>query len=282
MSGARVSEPRGVGLALGGGAARGLAHIGVLKVLEEEGIPVDCVAGTSAGSLVGAAFSVGLSWREIFEKARGINWFDIASPAFSRLGLLRMDRLQRLLEETLGNRTFESLSIPLSVVTVDLVSGDQVILCEGPVARAVRASCSIPGIFEPVIEDGRSLVDGGLLNNMPVDIVRRMGAGIVLGVDLNPDRRHIEPPRNVLDVLSYSFDILITNAANQFLAEADIIVSPQIGGFSYRDLRRIDELVALGEAAMRTKLGRLKEMLSTQRKSRPGGGGGRRSAPQGK
>jgi NTE family protein len=256
------SDRRGIGLALGGGAARGLAHIGVLKVLEEEGISVDHVAGTSAGSLVGAAFCAGLSWKNIRERARGINWFDIAFPAFPRMGLLRMDRLEHLLEEVLGNKTFENLSVPLSVVTVDLISGDQVVLRKGSVARAVRASCSIPGIFEPVEEDGQCLVDGGLLNNVPVDIVRGMGAEIVVGVDLNRDRRHIDPPRNVLDVLSYSFDILITNAANQYLAGADSVISPQLGGFSYRDFKRIDELVALGEEAMRAELGRVEGILS--------------------
>ncbi len=235
-----VSEPRGVGLALGGGAARGLAHIGVLKVLEEEGIRVDCIAGTSAGSLIGAAFAAGLSWKEILERARGINWFDIVSPSLPRMGLLRMERLQRLLEATWGNRTFESLSIPLSVVAVDIVSGDQVVLSKGSIARAVRASCSIPGVFEPVAEDGRTLVDGGLLNNVPADIARQMGAGIVLAVDLNTDRRHQEPPRNVLDVLFYSFDILMTHATHQNLGESCIMISPRLDGCSYRDFRRID------------------------------------------
>jgi NTE family protein len=242
----------------------------VIKVLQEEGIPIDFIAGTSAGSLVGAAFSAGLSWREILELARGINWLDIATPAVSLMGLMRMDRLQRLLEEALGDMTFQKLSIPLAVVTVDLISGDQVILCEGPVARAVRASCGIPGIFEPVVDGGRCLVDGGLLNNVPVDIVRRMGAGLVIGVDLSKDRRHNDPPRNIVDVLSYSFNILITNAANQSLAEADIVVSPPLGGFSYRDFRRMDELIELGERAMRSELGHLEQMLSKGKTSRSG------------
>jgi NTE family protein len=252
-----------VGLALGGGAARGLAHIGVLKVLQEEGIPIDFIAGTSAGSLVGAAFAAGLSWRDILETARGIDWLDIASPVFPRMGLMKMDRLQNLLERTLGERTFDSLSIPLSIVTVDIVSGDQIVLCGGSVARAVRASCSIPGIFEPVVEGAQRLVDGGLLNNMPVDVVRHMGAETVIGVDLSSDRRHVDPPRNMLDVLLYSFDTLVDNNARRSFESTDIIITPQLDGYSPRDFRKIDELVALGEKSMQTKLGVLRETLAT-------------------
>jgi len=260
-----VSRPRGIGLALGGGATRGIALIGVLKVLEEEGIPIDYVAGTSAGSLVGAAFCAGLSWQEMLEIAHGVDWSDFASPRFPRMGLMRMDKLQSFLEDILGDRTFQSLSIPLSVVTVDITTGEQVILSQGSVARAVRASCSIPGIFEPVVEDGRSLVDGGLVNNVPVDVVRRMGARIVIGVNLSSDRRHSVPPRNVFEVLLYSFDILLKNREDQRLSEADIIVAPRLGEFSPWDFRGIDQMVALGESAMRAEIGRLKEMLCTER-----------------
>ena len=180
------------------------------------------------------------------------------------MGLLRTARLQNLLEEILGDRTFESLPIPLSVVTADLMTGDQVVLYQGSLARALRASCSIPGIFEPVIDDGRSLVDGGLVNNVPVDVARRMGARIVIGVHLNADRCHSAPPRNVLEVLSYSFDILMNNGSQPYLSEADVVLAPRLGGFAPWDFRKIDELVARGENAMRAELGRLKEMLSMQ------------------
>ncbi len=255
------AQGRGIGLALGGGAARGLAHIGVFKVLEEEGIPVSHVAGTSVGSLMGAFFCAGLTYREMLEKARGVDWLDIASFTIPWMGFMKMDRLERLVEETLGKRTFASLAIPLSVVTVDIMTGDQVILTEGPVGRAVRASCSIPGIFEPFNDNGRLLVDGGLANNVPVDVVRGMGAGRVLGVSLSADRRHTTPPRHVLDVLFYSFEILMNSSVQRNIAEAEIVIAPDIGSFSYRDFRRADELVARGEEAMRRELSRLKEML---------------------
>jgi NTE family protein len=252
---------QGVGLALGGGAARGLAHIGVFKVLEEEGIPVSHVAGTSVGSLMGALFCAGLTYREMLEKAKGVDWLHIASFTFTRMGFMKMDRLERLVEETLGKRTFASLAIPLLVVTVDIMTGEQVILSAGSVGRAVRASCSIPGIFAPFDDNGRLLVDGGLANNVPVDVVRGMGAKKVLAVSLSADRRHTTPPRHVLDVLLYSFDILMNSNVQRNIAEAEIVIAPEIGGFAYRDFRRADELVAQGEKAMRGQLKRLKKLL---------------------
>ena len=263
----RTTAPPCVGLALGGGAVRGIAHIGVLKVLEEEGIPVGCVAGTSVGSLIGAAFCAGWSWREILERARSVTWSDIVSPTLPWKGLMRIGRLQRLLENTFGDLNLEDLHIPLSVVTVDITKGEQVVLCQGSVARAVRASCSIPGIFEPLVEDGRSLVDGGLVNSIPADVARQMGAGVVIGVDLNPDRRHLDPPQNVFGVLSYAWHILLNNGANQIFAEADIIVAPRVGSISYWSLGKTDKLVALGESAMRSEIGRLKERLSAERET---------------
>jgi len=258
------SRSHRVGLALGGGAARGLALIGVLKALEEEGIPVDYVAGTSVGSLVGAALCAGLSWQEILERARGIDWSVIASPILPRMGLLNMNKLQRLIEDTVGDRTFESLAIPFCAVVTDITTGEQVILSEGPVGRAVRASCSIPGFFEPVAIDGRSLVDGGLVNNVPVNVVRNMGADIVIGVSLHGDRSHAAPPRNVFEVLFYSFDILMKSNESEQIAMADVVVAPELDGFPPWSFRGIDEMVALGESAMRMQMGRLRALLPAE------------------
>lgn len=262
-----------VGLALGGGAARGAAHIGVLKVLAEEGIHVDRVAGTSVGSVVGAAFCAGLSWQKILERARRIDWPDIASLALPRRGLLRMDRFEGLIRDTIRVRDFRELAIPLSTVAVDLTSGRQVVFDTGPIARAVRASCSVPGVFEPVLEGEGVLVDGGLLNEVPADVVRRMGADVVLAISLTADRRHDAPPRNVLDIIYYSFDILLAARTQESLKAADIVVAPQLAGFAYRDLKRIDELVDRGETAMRGAVGRLKQIIAAA-SNRPSLGSG--------
>ncbi len=257
-----------VGLALGGGAARGAAHIGVLKVLAEEGIHIDRVAGTSVGSAVGAAFCAGLSWEKILERAHRIDWPDIASITLPRKGFLRMDRFEGLIRDMIGVEDFRDLAIPLTAVAVDLASGRQVIFASGPIARAVRASCSVPGVFEPVLEGEGVLVDGGLLNEVPADVARHMGADIVLAISLTADRRHDAPPRNVLDVIYYSFDLLMASGTQESLKAADIVVAPKLAGFSYRDLKRIDELVERGERAMRAEVGRLRQIIASW--SRPG------------
>jgi NTE family protein len=243
--------PRRLGLALGGGAALGLAHIGILKVLAAEGIPVSCVAGTSAGSVVGAAFCAGMGWEQMREKARTLEWSHIASIEVPRRGLLRLDRMERWLAETIPAWSFADLSIPLAAVAVDITSGEEVVFDAGPLARAVRASCSIPGIFEPLLLDGRVLVDGGMVNTVPADVARRMGAEVVLAVNLSTRRRHQSPPKNISDVLYYSFDLVLAACAQLSTASADIVISPDLEGFSYRDLGKLDELIGRGECAAR-------------------------------
>jgi NTE family protein len=271
----RARVPR-LGLALGGGAALGLSHIGVLKVLAEEGIPVSCVAGTSAGSVVGAAFCAGLGWREIRDKARRLEWSHLASIVVPRRGVLRLDRMERFIENDLGVRSFSDLGIPFAAVAADITTGEEVVFDSGPLARAVRASCSIPGLFEPLETDGRILVDGGLVNDVPADVARRLGAEVVLAVNLNARRSHGTPPRNVADMVYYSFDILLAGCAQESLGAADFVICPDLQGFHYRDLRKIDELMTRGEQAVRPVIAQLKARLAG---SAVGNGGFGASAP---
>ena len=180
-------KPR-LGLALSGGGARGLAHIGVLKELERANIQVDYLAGTSMGGVIAAAYSSGLPITKIeaiaHEYAETRTLLRLADPTIPRNGLFKGDQLEVFFRQHLGERTFDDMRIPLTLVAVDLNKGQEVHLREGPVADAVRATVSIPGVFAPVERDGQRLVDGGLLNNLPVDIVRQMGADIVLAVDV--------------------------------------------------------------------------------------------------
>ena len=251
-----------VGLALGGGAARGAAHIGALKVLAEEGIALDRIAGTSVGSVVGALVAAGMPWQRILDRASRIDWPDIASVTIPRRGFLRMDRFEGLIREAVGVDSFDRLPIPFSTVAVDLSTGREVIFSSGSIARAVRASCSVPGIFEPVVEGEGVLVDGGLLNEVPADVVRAMGADVVLAITLTADRRHDAPPRNVIDVMYYSFDLLLAARTQTSLEAADIVVAPDLAGFSFRDLKKTDELFRRGEAAMRASVGQLKRIIA--------------------
>jgi NTE family protein len=264
----RAARPR-LGLALGGGAALGLSHIGVLKVLAEEGVRVSAVAGTSAGSVVGAAFAAGLGWQEIRDKARRLEWAHLASIVVPRRGLLRLDRMERFIEQDLGVGSFADLGIPFAAVATDITTGEEVVFTTGPLGRALRASCSVPGLFEPVEVDGRVLVDGGLVNDVPADIARRLGAEVVLAVNLNARRSHGAPPRSIADMVYYSFDILLAGCAQRFLAAADFVVCPDLQGFHYRNLGKIDELMARGEQAARAVMPALKARLASRADVRP-------------
>lgn len=244
----------GVALALGGGAARGIAHIGVLKVLTEEGIAVRAIAGTSVGGVVGAALAVGRDWRWMLEEARRLRWSQLVQPVVPRMGMLATERLERYLERTLGATRFEDLSMPFAVVAVDVSAGEEVVLRTGPLAPAIRASCSVPGIFAPVTLGGRMLVDGGLLNDVPADVARTLADGPVLAVKLNGGSREPSRPRSILDVITASFAIVALHGIQRGLAAADVVVSPALGHASYRDLRKVDELAAAGERAAREAL----------------------------
>jgi NTE family protein len=259
---------RTLGLALGGGAARGLAHLGVLKALEEAGIHADYVCGTSAGSIVASLYAGGYSWDEIAEVQRALDWGDFVQPVFPKLGLVRAEKLEKRLQALLGDRTIEDLNIPFRAVTVDLVNAEPYVIDSGPVARAVRASCSIPGIFEPVELDGRVLVDGGVLNDVPVDVCLEMGADFVVAVDLNADIVQAKKPDNIFNVIMFSFAVMARGCRRNYRAEGSKnvrVITPNLADFNYYNLKRLDELMQRGEDAMRDAL---PELLSTLRKRR--------------
>ncbi len=186
------TQRKRLGIALSGGGARGLVHIGVLQVLDEAGVPVDFLAGTSMGGLIAAGYAAGLSADEMAEMARthGLSlrslwrFFDLGR---NRQGLIRGEEIEAWVRSVLGRKTFADLRIPLTLMATDLNAGREVWLTEGCLAPAVRATMSIPGLLAPVVRDGMRLVDGGLLNNLPVDVVRKMGADVVIGVDVYSD-----------------------------------------------------------------------------------------------
>jgi len=250
-----------LGLALGGGGARGLAHIGVLKVLEEEGLTADFVAGTSVGSLIGALYCCGYGWRKLQELAATTDWSDLVTFTVPRLGLVNARKLERLVDRLVGGRTVQQLPIPFRAVAVDITAGEEVVLDRGPVSLAVRASASIPGIFEPTPWEGRLLVDGGLLDNVPSAVVRDMGAQVVLAVNLSGERGKSRPPENILDVMIYSLEVLIHGQGQKGTAAADVRVVPDLEGFSYRNLGRWQEMMERGELAMRAALPALRRRL---------------------
>lgn len=263
-----MKQRRKLGLALGGGAARGLAHLGVLKALDEAGIRADYISGTSAGSIVGSLYAGGYSWEAIADAQRALDWADFVKPVFPKMGLVRATRLEERLDEMLGDRTMEDLDIPFRAVSVDLVSSRQHVIDSGSVARAVRASCSIPGIFEPVIDGDRVLVDGGVLNDVPADVAFDMGADYVIAVDLNHDMVEGRSPENIFNVIMYSFVVMARGCRTNHLANPKKnlrIIAPDLHDFNYYNLKRIDELMQRGEDATRQILPELLRTLKRRR-----------------
>lgn len=232
-----------VGLAMGGGSVRGVAHLGVLEVLLREGIPIDYMAGTSAGSILAALYCGGLSLEQMFKFAPYLNWKRLANPVFSRDGIFNLDKLGRWLIMLLGDIDLAETDPPLAIVTMDADTGERVVLTEGPLAKAVQASSSIPGIFTPVEWNGRLLSDGGLVDNLPVLAARQIGADYVIGVDI------FQPiynrPFGLLGRGFTAIETLVQHAGGG-LTLADCLIMPNVGGKSYWRFSQFDELYSLG------------------------------------
>ena len=250
-----------IGLALGGGFARGIAHIGVLKVLEEEGIPVSIVTGTSVGALIAACYCSGLSLAEMQDVAHNTRFTSFARWTLSRMGFASNDRMISFLTRTLKCKTFEELRIPLGVTATDFNTGEGVVFHSGPIIDPVRASCAYPGMFLPVEIRGRYLVDGMLSHPVPTRPLREMGAERVLAVHLKGTWSNGGPPRNLFDVIGQSFAIAQDAMSCLWRDAADIVIEPDVAGFAYDDFKRADDLIHAGEVAMRKALPEVRKWL---------------------
>jgi NTE family protein len=250
-----------IGLALGGGFARGIAHIGVLKVLEEEGIPVCAVTGTSVGALIGAAYCSGLSCEELEQVAHSVRFTTFARWTLSRYGFASNDRMVSFLNRTLKVKTFEELRIPLGVSATDFNTGEGVVFHSGPIIDPVRASCAYPGMFLPVEIRGRYLVDGMLSHPVPTRPLREMGAERVLAVHLRGTWAKGGAPRHLFDVIGQSFAIAQDAMSSLWRDAADLVIEPDVAGFAYDDFKRADDLMRVGEVAMREALPAVRKWL---------------------
>ncbi|HZJ82369.1 MAG TPA: patatin-like phospholipase family protein [Clostridia bacterium] len=237
-----------IGLALGAGASRGLAHIGVLQILEEHGIVPDFIAGSSIGALIGALYAAGISPKMIGGIASELDmkmYYDVGVP---RLGFMKGDKLEELIKILTRGRTFNELKIPLKVTAVDLKTNKLVIIDEGIVHRAVRASISIPGIFTPVFDGDQVLVDGGLLERIPTRIVRDMGADIVIGSDVGFMGQHGDAS-NILGIILQSFEVMELAIINNRICDDDIIIYPKLSTINPLLFDKADECIEVGREA---------------------------------
>jgi NTE family protein len=253
-----------IGLALSGGAARGLAHLGVMQALAAADIPIDCVAGSSAGSILGAMYCAGLPLDLIQTYLPSVTWRRIAGLTRSRRGLLNFDKLERLMIMLLGDIEFKDLQVPFAVTVMDIVSGERIIIREGRVAPAIRASCSIPGFVAPTVLDGRLLADGGVVDNLPVDAVLALGADYVIGVDvLQP---YYQRRRGLLGIGLTTIETLVRNAGGG-VQRADFLIAPRTAGRSYVNFSRHEQLIALGRQAVQDNLPELRRSIAAKRAS---------------
>lgn len=237
-----------VGLALGSGAARGLANLGVLQVLHEKKIPIDMIAGTSAGAIIGCLYAAGSDLYILASMVEELDWNNLTSWTFQRRGLVSSEKIHTMLKVLTKDRNFEDLPIPAAVVATDLQRGEEVVLDSGSVADAIRASLSIPGIFVPMEYEGKLLVDGALVNRVPGNVCRKMGAELVIAVDVGyaPLRSNI---RNLPDVIMQTIDILSRQATLQKGADADVLIIPDLGNVTLTQLNRAAEIIEKGRQA---------------------------------
>jgi NTE family protein len=255
-----AKRPR-IGLALGGGFARGMAHVGILKVLAEEGIPIDYVAGTSVGAVIGAMYCSGVSVKELEELAALVRFRDFARWTVSRFGFCSNDRMEPFLGKLLKCRTFEDLKTPLAVAATDFQTGDPVIFRKGRLIDAIRASCAYPGMFLPVQIDGRLLIDGLLAHPVPSEPLREMGAERVIGVYLAGGWSRGNRPRHVFDVIGQCFSIAQDRMCTNWQAHSDINLFPNVADFGYDEFVRAPELIRAGETVTRAVLPEIKKWL---------------------
>lgn len=259
------SSPK-IGLALSGGAARGMAHVGVLRALVENNIPIDCIAGTSAGSIVAGAYASGMPIDEIAEFGRNLRWRDIGRVTMSRLGLQSNERLEHYLRTRLPVTRFEDIRMPFAVVATDLKTNSAVVLKDqGDVPFAIRASCTIPGWYVPVIdEQGRQLVDGGLVAVIPSVVTRSLGADIVIAVDVNSSgATFIGPTGSVLGVLLQSMMVVQKTLSAHQRQMSDFVIDPKVGQFRWDNMGRADELMTAGYEATLKSLPEIRDLIDS-------------------
>jgi len=265
-----VGKKRKVGLALGGGAARGLAHIGVLEVLEREGVPVDMIAGTSAGAAIGALYAQGKDASLIKRLALGMNFkhrLSLVDLALPKTGFIEGKKIKDLIKLFIGgDLSFGELRIPFACVAADINTGEEVVIDHGSVLEGIRASISLPAIFTLVKWKGRYLVDGGLVNPVPVNVVKKMGADFIIAVNVIPDlseRLQLKTDKepNILSVIVQTTHVTAYQLVKSSLKGADVVIKPKVASIGLGEFHRASELIQEGERAAEEAIPEIKRKL---------------------
>ena len=249
-----------VGLALGGGFARGIAHVGVLRALEAAEIPIDVITGTSVGALVATAYAGGTSLSQMADQAIETRFRDFGRWTLSRLGMASNERLEEFLYRLTSARNFSHLKIPLAIVATDLISGKTVHFTEGSLGPALRASCAYPGLFLPVEIKGQCLVDGFLTEQVPAVAARALGAEVVIAVHLEPGLLD-SPPRSMIEVISRSFSIIQSNSTQPWREACDILIEPEVHHILWDEFMKSPQLIAAGESAAHVAIPKIRAVI---------------------
>jgi len=256
-----LKKKRSIVLVLGGGSARGLAHIGVLKVFEREKIPIHAIVGTSMGALIGASYSVGMPIKKMEEIAHEFNWRTVFDPTLPKMGLLAGKKLAKVVDDLTLNKSFDECRIPLAVVTTDIEKNERVVFQKGNLQKIVCASCSWPGIFNPVRIDGRLLVDGGIKNSVPTRVARFIDPGYMVAVDVGFCVKD-NNINNIFQMLLQSFQIM-GEELNRYQARiSDTMIKVELGNIDQVAFDKAKEAIAKGEKAAEEKVDQIKRMLS--------------------
>jgi NTE family protein len=269
--GAETPKPR-IALVLGGGAARGFAHVGVIRALEQEKIPIDMIVGTSVGSLIGAIYasdmnSFDLEWTAFALEKDDVFDYAILS-AFTSMGPVKGDKLEAFVRSKVPAANIENLKLPFAAVATDLNRGTRVVLDRGPVAKAVRASSAIPGVFNPVELQGRLLVDGGVVDNIPIAVAREKGADIVIAVDISENVTNFNIT-NVVDVVLQSVSIIMNENTKQKKKDADVLITPAVGTVAMLDFTQKKRCMQAGIEAAQRAVPEIRQKIEEWEKKQP-------------
>jgi NTE family protein len=257
-------RPAKIALVLGAGAAKGFAHIGVLKVFEIHKIPIHMIVGTSAGSFVGSFYAYGFSAFQLQTMALSVEKGDIADFIIPDNGFIQGIRLAEYVNKTLKNTPLEKLNIPFYAVATDIQNGEEVVFGKGNTGAAVRASCSVPGVFRPVKIGDRIYVDGGVVSPVAVDAAKRQGADIVIAVDISSDVESTKP-ETTIDTILQAINIMYSQLANLQCSRADVLVKPKVGHIASSDFSRRHEAILEGEKAAADAIPKIAEILERLR-----------------
>lgn len=256
-----------IGLALGGGAAKGFAHIGVIKMLEANGIVADVVSGTSAGSVVGALYASGMDGFTLQERAFGLDESQIRDISLLSGGLIKGQKLQDYVNKLVNNRPLDKLKKPFAAVSTELDTGNRLSFARGNTGQAVRASSSIPGVFEPVMISGRRYVDGGVISPVPVDAARELGADFIIAVDISSKANAANSPSNMLGIVNQAVMIMGQKLGEQEMTRADIIIRPKVGKIGAADFDQKNVAILEGEKATLAAISDIKRKMLDKQKA---------------